>query len=612
MTTPIALPKGSLKEQDGQRFIDIGGGFVPIETLEKGSVNMQGGTLFYTPALEDADVSLDDAIKTNVPDVENKDLTVSEYIGGRLGNIADSFKEDSAKRGESLSHTLSSFEKGEIPLKVMGQQALGTGAGMAFDTLGSVMIEGLGANFDAMKLFIPDDVEDAVKAKTIEGIKYLVNTDGGQAGVEALSKGQEAYTAFKEKYPVHAKNLESFVNVAMVGTPSMKTVTGKGIPNIVKEQIKGAGKNIDDLGRNIEAIGKKQARASIKIPKERETLRYYESFKDMSDENYLKKLTEGKFKFDSSDLSTIETLKKVKGYKPSGNPRTNLVRLNDENTRTLAQINKAIDASPVVIDKSRVINRLDESLGKLVRDNPLGNPQEMSRAVNDIRARAVAALKVMDDAPTPANLYKARKEFDRIMKEVKTDQIFTKGGAGSRAVKNARDTMNEMLEDAVTGVKGKLNHSSNLFGAIDDMVVKVQNKHDSHFMGVVKNMISAGSEARDVGFVLASMGLVGSYATAAPIIVGTGLGVGLTLKSSRLFWKYGINGKKGQQAIAAIKRGTGRAVQGLSKDGVSTLKADRAALIEGIEDAIERWENGGKDESRKDQMDKDIEDFKPK
>lgn len=602
MTTPIALPKGSIEEQNGQRFIDVGQGFVPIETIEKGSVVNQGGTIFYTPPLADASVTLDELMPTGVPDVDNGDLSTFDYIGGRLRNIVDSFKEDANKRGVSVSHTMSSLKEGEIPLNIAGLQTGGSVAGLALDTVGSVVIEGLGTGLDTIKFFMPDDVEDAVKEKFVESINYLANTDGGQAAIKAVSGGSEVYARFKEKYPVHAKNLESVLNVGMVFNPSAKVFTGKAAPKFAKEQIKKAGENLNDVGRNIEAVGKRQARAAIKIPKDRANLSFYESFTDLKDTNHLKKTTKGKFKFDASDMNKIETLKKVKGYNPTGKPSSNLKILNDENIKVLKGINKAIDSTTTPIEKSRVINRLDEGFRELMKENPLGNTKELASAINNVRPRVLAALKEMDNANTPSALYKARKKFDQIMKEVKSDQVFTKSGAGSRAVQKARDTMNEMLKNTVSGVGDQLKRSHNIFQVTEKLTKKVHSNTDSHLMGVIKQMIRVNSAGRDIGFVLAGIGIGGTFATMAPILVGSIIGGGVALKAATTFWRHGITAKRGQQAIAAIKRGTGKAIQSLGKDGVSTLKADRAAAIEAIEDAMERWENGGKEESKLEQQ----------
>jgi len=593
-----AIQKGWAKEAD---FGEPSGGLnEPIAALMVKDAPAET----TKPPLKDAEIAIDDVIKTNVPDIENKDLSVLEYLGGRVGNIIDSFKEDSAKRGESLSQTFSSFKEGEIPLKIMGQQALGTTAGMAFDTVGSIFIEGLGTNFDTMKLFIPDDVEDAVKAKAVEGIKYIMNTEGGQAGIEALGKGQEAYSAFKEKYPIHAKNLESFLNVALIGSPSTKILTGAKTPKAIKNQVTATRDNIVTLGRDLEASAIKQTKAATKIPKDREALRYYQSYKDLTDKNHLKRVSGESFKVNILEAEQIAALKKVPGFKPSANPLKNLEKVNAEKAKQLKKITNATQNSNVVVEKSRVLSRVDEALKKLVDEDPLGNQKDMIAAVNDIRARAVAALKVMDDAPTPSNLYKARLEFDDIIKDVKTDQIFTQRGAGARAVKRARDTMNEALNDAVPGIKEELKSAHNLLTVADDLIVKVQKKHDGHLMGVITDMIKANSSARDIGFIIAGMGIGGGYAMSAPYIFAGGAGTIGAIVTSKAFWKYGVKGSKGQKAIAAIKKGTGKAIReipNMSEKSISVLKADRAAVIESIEDAMDRWENGGEEAFKADQ-----------
>lgn len=160
--------------------------------------------------------------------------------------------EDLKKRAGSIKETISEGMKGESNPLRSGVRIAGQIAG----GIGDVVAEGAVSGFRAL----PDVVEQPIRKA---GTKIL-QTKVGQAGLEAIEQGVEAYEAFKIKYPEIAEDLEAVVNIAsilpawkgaQVGTQAAKTV-GKNVVEAVESTVAKGAKVIDDVAKPAAKVAK--------------------------------------------------------------------------------------------------------------------------------------------------------------------------------------------------------------------------------------------------------------------------------------------------------------------------------------------------------------------
>lgn len=104
-------------------------------------------------------------------------------------------------------------------------QGMGQAAGGVLDIAG----EGIRSGYETV---VPERAQQAVSG----GIKNILETDIGQKGLQALSRGQQVYRAFKEQYPDSAQALEGALNIAGVSLAKKATdPLTKEVSNIGKD-----------------------------------------------------------------------------------------------------------------------------------------------------------------------------------------------------------------------------------------------------------------------------------------------------------------------------------------------------------------------------------------
>lgn len=117
---------------------------------------------------------------------------------GFFSRTFDDLKQRSANFGESLERFATGKQSfGSTTLQFMGQSA-----GGAQDVIGEALSS-------VVSTFTPQPVKDAVKNA---GVAFL-ETPVGQAGLQAIKSGVDAYEDWKQEHPRDAANLESVVNI---------------------------------------------------------------------------------------------------------------------------------------------------------------------------------------------------------------------------------------------------------------------------------------------------------------------------------------------------------------------------------------------------------------
>jgi hypothetical protein len=132
------------------------------------------------------------------------------------------------KTGEMVDRQLEGNLLSDI-MNIPKIAALTTGqiAGVGVDIIG----EGIKRLVGPM---IPEPVKEAAKEKGIA----LLQTDIGKKGLDAISKGQEAWERFEEKNPDGAMALSGIVNIASLGvTQKSAAVVEKEIIDVAKDSV---------------------------------------------------------------------------------------------------------------------------------------------------------------------------------------------------------------------------------------------------------------------------------------------------------------------------------------------------------------------------------------
>ena len=122
--------------------------------------------------------------------------------------ITQRIQEDLKKRGQDFIETAKSAQKGifnqpgGISKTETALQAGGTLAGGINDILG----EGVRSVLNAVSPYVPEKIKQV-------GVDFL-QSDVGQAGLQAIKQGTEMYKSWSKNNPRAAKDLESVVNIA--------------------------------------------------------------------------------------------------------------------------------------------------------------------------------------------------------------------------------------------------------------------------------------------------------------------------------------------------------------------------------------------------------------
>lgn len=130
---------------------------------------------------------------------------------GFFGRTAEQLRE----RGAGLADIFAADVSGEQTRPETIFQTVGTELGAIGDIVGQGVVSAAKA--------LPEEIKEPIAS----GVNSFLATDAGQAGIEALGKGIEAWENFKEGSPRAARNIEAAFNVGAAFTP-VKGVSAAG------------------------------------------------------------------------------------------------------------------------------------------------------------------------------------------------------------------------------------------------------------------------------------------------------------------------------------------------------------------------------------------------
>ncbi len=441
-------------------------------------------------------------------------------------------------------------------------QVAGTTVGALGDTIGA-----------GAEALTPDSlgVGPALQEKVVQGITALNGTEAGSKAIALAMDGVEGWKAFEAKYPQYAKSVGSSANLASIITPS--TGATKAVVGGVGNKLTRAGDNIVDGAKDplkkaikTEMIGLKNLTGKGRTDR---GWRYGEA--DYTPTEYEDKVI--------SVLADIPGIKPKDPHRSLGLIEDTLKVKNKELDDLLKNTGDAVD----IKDVSKLLpikgpktgakgeKKVFEYLNQFGDDGANFATKADAAMFKRVMASARAHLAKTDGSP--ASINQARKDFDA-QYNIKWDEV---DGAKDRAVKYARDVLNDAVDEMVPDAKALR----------ADTVGPLLNARES-----VKRVASVTEPGRAQAMINrmkanpltpTSILSIGALAGApwAPWLAGSGLAAMGAWKGAKAL----KNNAGVRKALGTAVSQAGKAIKKAEKSGASQvaidqLKADRLLLID--------------------------------
>ena len=470
-------------------------------------------------------------------------------------------------RQKEVDQTFFSYVKGDIGLPEATVQTMGKGIGGTLLDIGG---EVANLVIDGWSAMIPDSIETPVVETTKEGYKWLANTDSGEFIGEVLDKGIDEWQGFKDKNPQSAKTVESVVNLGAIFAPT-KVRAKKGPLPILQD----AANKIDDIAIN-QAANKKRAFVEQLIrPKQTPAVKAKEALRTEQVGLFNKNVV----KLTQREAQIADQVQKL-GVSNSKSLQGNLNIIQEANTKYAKELNTLIAKNNTQLHPQTVFDAIDDATRKLVDSNPVivGDASKTAERIA-IKAKELIAKH----PPTAHGLFKARKEFDSWVRNLKGDAVFDPKLSNdlTLSVKTVRESMNSVLDDTVRNVKvhDKLIEQARLYDAIDNLAPKAADEAATAFGRLWQNvgqvMPLKAQANRDLAVML-GMTTFGAAAYVFPYLAG-GVVVG----------SLGVGAVKGATSVA-VKKGIAKLISktddairaSRNSDMIRRLRLDRAYLVD--------------------------------
>jgi hypothetical protein len=418
------------------------------------------------------------ALETTEPDIVEEETGLLEGIGGSIGkrfsNIFKIVKGERISTGEVLNSTI-----GEKALQTIGQLAA-----LPFDVLN----EGLKAGYNTL----PEGAREGLES----GLKAVAETEGGQAGLQALGQGVEAYQEWANNNPREAQNLEAVVNIASalpigagakVGVRAGETAV-KPLMEIAEQGIKGSVKSLEKVGTN---IGRGAVRIGGDIAEKTPNIGKYgvsqvTGFSPETIETIIK--TPGAF--------TKEEMSKISRESVFGKVNEKVTKMIDD----LSDTGKAYDpirtsGEYVTIDKKFIPEMLEKYGFKVVNGKIASTTKSLTREKSDISA----LQNFMDNWGSKTVL--EADEFLNMRKDLaelaKFGSISGKTGASETIAKGIRNELNARYRQEIPGLEDLDNQFSSRIeelGKVKGIIFDKQGNIKSNAISTIANLTGKGKE----------------------------------------------------------------------------------------------------------------------
>ena len=268
------------------------------------------------------------------------------------------------------------------------------------------------------------------------------------------------------------------------------------------------------------------------------------------------------------------------GVSNSKSLQGNLNIIQEANTKYAKELNTLIAKNNTQLHPQTIFDEIDDATRKLVDSNPVIRG-DASKTAEQIAIKAKELIS--KHPPTAHGLFKARKEFDSWVRNLKGDAVFDPKLSNdlTLSVRTVRESMNKVLDDTVRNVKvhDKLVEQARLYDAIDNLAPKAADEAGTAFGRLWQNVgqvLPLKAQANRDLAVMMGMTTFGAAAyvfpyLAAGVVVGS-LGVGAVKGATSVAVKKGIAKliSKTDDAIKASR----------NSDMIRRLRLDRSYLLD--------------------------------
>ena len=536
---------------------------------------------------------------TSDPAFAQSEASFTDYFD----NIWKGIEEDYDMRVGKFSESIERLAEGEQDVVQTAVQLGGQGAGAVLNATGEVIIEGVSALGDGISLLMPDYAEGVIKQGAKDSWEWLVNTDAGQAAVTKLGEGMEAYQEWALENPQDAANVEAIVNISALFTPVPKGTKIKPTQSVQTKLATAA----DDLLKP--AMKRKENAKNIKV---------LNTFTDTEHTADLYKRTgkDGITRLTPMEDKAVRVLPTVKGYKMSNTSsaqRHNTRVLNDEIKAETERLTAKMAESTAKVNDYDLYKGLQTDFEAIIKSN--ARPEEVTKQAAQLGKDVQDLIKA--NGLSPAGVWKTRQMMDDLRNDlVKKAGMGGWNDAGPEAqlFKAVRDRLNASLDAAVPGTAKSLDRLSGMKYVLEPLSKEAAKKAGTLFTNIAGDVGKIIGAQRDWAFAIGSLagGALG-YSVLGPVVGGGVLASYAGYNAYRMV-KYGVSSETRKALLGKTLQGIDNAMKMATMQGqkevAKALRANRAALIEMVDDGVKRWEEGGKEQFETDMQKDALLEFK--
>lgn len=474
------------------------------------------------------------------------------------------FNQDIQRRVDMVGEIQRAMQDGEQSTAEGYLQLAGkVGAGAVLDFVG----EGINSVIDMTPETIKSGVGSAASA--------FLNTDIGQAGLEAASDGVRNWEFFRLNNPRAARNIESVVNIGMLAAPPMRgakpVMAGPPAPSLLQRGAQGlrsaaAGQESQRLTTFVQDLIRPKRTTAVKVD---EVPRTTEAGILRNKEVALS----------PAEQRIAQVVESVPGVSPSNTLQGNYNAITQELSTEAQSLMGTLQQSPARISAREVEQSLNLAQQRLAQSPTIvGDAAKTAERLIDEAKRIVAR-----NSPDSAGLLRSRQEFDRFVQSQKSATVFDPAleNALSLAVREVRQTMNALIEikNPAVGVRESLGRQSSMYRALDNIAPKAADEYSNAALRAWQNamrILPLRGEFNQMMATAAGIGGLGAAAKFAPMFTSLALG-GLGIYAG------------GRMIMSPVaKRATARLIEQVDEalklatdaDMIRQLRADRALLLE--------------------------------
>lgn len=545
-------------------------GLAPIVTTEE----LPEGSLKYNSPLDLAVPEVKKAVAqiATDPEIKKENTTFLGYMQDKWQDLSSDIEKDYQESVSRASKAIENVAEDNITGLEGGLSIAGSTFNLFSDIVGETVVTGLGITGDGISYILPDSIEDPIKEGFKSTVSEVMNSEWGQAGLNALYEGVEAWDEYAEANPRAAENIRSVVDIGLVLAPVKKGEVGS------PSKIVQAGKTLE------KSEGIKQARNKAVV--------ITDSFSNTRNSDYLGRTRSAVPKLTTQERSAIEAVSEIKGYKTGlvgdRTANKNFKLVDKELAKEKSRINKILSTTDAKVSYNSLMDSITKNMDEAIKGSL--DEKRVSSAINEVMLATEKAIA--KHGTSVKGIRKARTEIDNFVKARLPKDQWNPNHPMVVAANQVRKDMNDAVAAVVPEFKQSMRKQSGLIHASKGLSEKITAEHRNAITSFVVNATRSVGLTRDVGFVL--VGLLGSsYAAAAAPILLAGTAGYASVRLGQGLYKAGINPSNAKKMAGKVIQITGKAIDNASGNPsmIKQLRADRAAMLQLIRDGVEIWEN---------------------